>query len=124
MRQFKRSSNGIATLIFFVGLWILLPILILTISIYPLVLSLILILYCIVGILLTCIFLLPDFDYYISFNDYLITFEMSEDDHRVITRSFSIASQTRKKIVLDDGISRIKISYNKEVLEFLNEIKI
>lgn len=124
MRQFKRSSNGIATVICYVGFWILLSILILTPSIDPLVICSILILYCIVFILLTCIFLLPDFDYYIRFNDHLIIFEMSEDDHRAITRSFSIASQTRKKIVLDDGIFRTKISYNKEVLEFLNKIKI
>lgn len=65
----------------------------------------------------------PDFDYSIKpYNEYII-FEMSETDHRIIHKSFSIANKTRKQILLDDGTSRIEIAYNQEVLQFLDEIK-
>lgn len=64
----------------------------------------------------------PDFKYFIMVSNDWVTFEISEEDHRRISRNFIIVSQKRHYIVLDDGSSRIRIAYNKEVLQFLNKI--
>ena len=64
----------------------------------------------------------PDFKYFIRVSNDWVIFEISEEDHRRIDRNFIIASQKRHYILLDDGFSRIHIAYNKEVLQFLNEI--
>lgn len=64
----------------------------------------------------------PDFNYFIRVFDDRVIFEISEEDHRRINRNFVIVSKKRHHIVLDDGFSRICIAYNKEVLQFLNEI--
>ena len=64
----------------------------------------------------------PDFKYFIRVSNDWVIFEISEEDHRRIDRNFIIASQKRHYVVLDDGFSRIRIAYNKEVLQFLNEI--
>lgn len=64
----------------------------------------------------------PDFKYFIRVSNDWVIFEISEEDHRRIDRNFIIASQKRHYIVLDDGFSRIRIAYNKKVLQFLNEI--
>lgn len=65
----------------------------------------------------------PDFNYLIKVDDTYIIFEMDEEDHRRINKNFTISIKTRRYMVLTDGVSRIKIAYNKEVLEFLEEIK-
>ena len=64
----------------------------------------------------------PDFKYFISVSNGWVIFEISEGDHRRIDRNFIITRPKRHYIVLDDGFSRIRIAYNKEVLQFLNEI--
>lgn len=64
----------------------------------------------------------PDFKYFINVSRDWVIFEISEEDHRRIDRNFIISSKKKHYIVLDDGFSRIRIAYNKEVLQFLNEI--
>ena len=65
----------------------------------------------------------PDFEYSIRVLDDSIVIENSEEDYRRIDKTFNIISKKRHYLVLDDGFSRIRIAYNKEVLQFLNEIK-
>ena len=64
----------------------------------------------------------PDFEYFINVSKDWVFFEFSQEDHRMITKHFIISSKKRHYIVLDDGLSRICIAYNKEVLQFLKEI--
>ena len=73
--------------------------------------------------LLSAFILRPDDKYTIKLLNTDIIFEFSNDDRRIISKSFTIAKKTRNYIILDDGITRIKIAYNKEVLEFLEEIQ-
>lgn len=64
----------------------------------------------------------PDFKYFINIADDCIIFEMNENDHRRIGRDFKIVSKKMHYIILDDGFSRIRIAYNRKVLQFLEEI--
>lgn len=64
----------------------------------------------------------PDFNYFIRVSNDWVIFEFSEENHRRIDKNFIISSQGIHYIVLDDGFSRMRIAYNKEVLQFLNEI--
>lgn len=73
--------------------------------------------------LLSAFILRPDDKYTIKLLDTVIIFEFSNDDRRIISKSFTIAKKTRNHIILDDGFSRIKIAYNKKVLEFLEEVQ-
>ena len=64
----------------------------------------------------------PDFEYFINVSKDWVFFEFSQEDHRMIAKNFIISNKTRHYIILDDGLSRICIAYNKEVLQFLKEI--
>ncbi len=79
-------------------------------------------LFCLVVLVIVTLTMPPDFQYCIRVSNDWVIFEISEKDHRRIDRNFIITSQKRRYIVLDDGFSRICIVYNKEVLQFLNEI--
>lgn len=64
----------------------------------------------------------PNFKYIINVTNDCIIFEISQEDHRRIDKNFTIVNKGKHYMVLDDGISRIRIAYNKEVLQFLKEI--
>ena len=71
------------------------------------------------------IFMLPpDFEYSIVLVNDWIVFRFSSEDNRILGRNFNITSKSKNYILLDDGISIIKIEYSQDVLNFLNEISI
>jgi len=78
--------------------------------------------FCFVAGIIAIFTLPPDFNYLINVTNDCIIFEMAEEDHRRIDKNFTIISKGKHYIVMDDGFSRICIAYNKEVLQFLNEI--
>lgn len=127
MRKFKRSiqSNlnviiGLPLILGILSFWVAylfgdtLPPAFITLSVVMLILGLL--------VIIVDFALLPDFEYSIRVQNDIIIFEMDEEDHRRINKSFTIVSKDRKHLVISDGISRIRIAYNKEVLDFLNEI--
>ena len=65
----------------------------------------------------------PDFNYTIRLSNDEVIFEFSDEDYRKINKNFSITRRTGRYIVLYDGVSRMRIPYNEEVIQFLNEIK-
>lgn len=81
---------------------------------------------CLLGLtilIITVMAILPeDFNYYIRTRDSRIIFEMSKYDHRPLNYNFCI-SKNWYCIILDDGFSKIKIAYDKDVLKFLDEIQ-
>lgn len=64
-----------------------------------------------------------DFNYSIRGLDSRIIFEMSKYDHRPLNYNFCIQEKNWYCMILDDGFSKIKIAYDKDVLKFLDEIQ-
>lgn len=74
-------------------------------------------------LLLVAVVIPPDFDYVINVTDSYIIFSFDKEDKRKIDKKFKISRKKRHYILLDDGVSKIRIVYNKEVLQFLEEVK-
>lgn len=76
-------------------------------------------------IALCCIemFAPEDFSYIIYTCDDGIVLELSEEDRRILKRTFVEVHKTKKYVLLDDGIARMEIPYNNEVLEYLESLK-
>lgn len=125
MRKFKRSTNIIVTVILFlifIYYVVKFNYLIETYG-YASLADIAKILFFLAALGIAGVVLPPDFKYLIKSEDDYIIFEMDEDDHRRINKNFCMVSKGRHYLVLDDGFSRIKIAYNKDVLNFLmNEI--
>ena len=125
MRKFKRSTNIIVTVILFlifIYYVVKFNYLIGTYG-YASLADIAKILFFLAALGIAVVVLPPDFKYLIKSEDDYIIFEMDEDDHRRINKNFCMVSKGRHYLVLDDGFSRIKIAYNKDVLNFLmNEI--
>lgn len=128
MRKFKRCLGNVFIVILFVDLFQLVIACIVRRNLWNITVTpsdvKFLIIECIIPVLVLILFFIspPDFDYLINVGDTYIIFEMSEEDHRRINKNFTISIKTRQYLVLTDGVTRIKIAYNKEVLKFLNEI--
>jgi len=122
MRKFKRSKQSIVSLILLVLFFFYLLRTILcaegNLSVYTIVQFF----FFLMALFAILIVTPPDFEYFIRFSGDWVVFEFSDEDHRKIDKNFAIVSQKRHYIVLDDGFARIAIAYNKEVLQFLNEI--
>lgn len=75
--------------------------------------------------LIVCEVIPPDFKYYVRAEFDCITFEFSEIDHRPILRNYHEVNKDYYYMVLqDDRGAIISIPYNKEVLEFLKQVRI
>lgn len=69
----------------------------------------------------------PDFKYTIRViedegKEFFI-FENGNDDHRRLSTKFEITAKNYKYMTLDDGYARVRIAYDKSVVEFLNGVK-
>ena len=67
----------------------------------------------------------PDFDYNVEVKEGLEfwVLEIDPENRLAIRRNFTIEKRTRKRLIINDGYSRITVNYNNEFLEFLQEIK-
>jgi len=120
MCKFKRSVTGIV-----LSTLLLIQFIILCIG-AVLSSSLILLLLCplfVVVSLTVSLIMPPDFEYTIRLSNDGVIFEFFDEDYRKISKNFSIIRRTGRYIVLYDGFSRMRIPYNEEVIQFLDEIK-
>lgn len=128
MRQFKRKARNIETDILLVGA-IIVGLLVVyngfTMANFEAAVKLwVAYLVFMAVMLLAFVITPPNMDYTIIRAENYMVFKMNEDDKRRLGRNFDIVSKTRNYLTLDDGISRICIPYNKEVVQFLEEIQI
>lgn len=73
---------------------------------------------------ITLLFIMPqDFKYCIKLDSHYIIFASPNKSPQIINESFEVSKKTLYHLILEDEEVKIRISYNKEVLKILKELK-